>query len=154
MKDVQKIRQALKISIFEVFEKMFFVFLEQADDFFVEEGVCKSSIQYRGRHSGSIEFLFTPLLAERMVRNLLLKEEGDVSEQDIEDCLKEAANMVCGNFLRIFDSSVPFDLTIPEFERSGGRMESEAGGTAEEVVPLSFQSDGGALSVILTEMES
>ncbi len=154
MKEIQKIRQALKISIFEVFEKMFFVFLEPAEGIPLEEGVCRASIRYRGTPSGSIALFVAPGLAERMVRNLLLKDEGDVSERDIEDCMKEAANMVCGNFLRIFDSSVTFDLTIPEFERLVGGVTTEAGGKEKDAVLLNFQSDSGALSVVLEKMES
>lgn len=154
MKEVQKIRQALKSSIFEVFEKMFFVFLEPAEGFPAEKGVCRAWIRYSGNHSGSIDLLFAPALAEKMVRNLLLKDDDEVTEQDMEDCLKESANMVCGNFLRILDSSVTFDLTIPEYERHRTMVEIEAGGRVGECILLNFQSDSGALSVVLAEKES
>jgi CheY-specific phosphatase CheX len=151
MEEMQKIHQSLKKSIFEVFEKMFFVFLEPAEAFPAGTEVLKASIRFRGPRSGILDLLFTADLATKMVQNLLLKDLDEISERDVEDCLKESANVVCGNFLRIFDSSLTFDLSIPGFERNPGKPGEEKDEEAGNPVVLHFQCEGGGLSAILRE---
>ena len=75
MENTVKIKQLLMNAIFEVFEKMFFVFLEP-----VEEDVnydMIASINFAGSAKGSIDILLTSDLADAMVQNMLsLDEEG------------------------------------------------------------------------------
>ena len=76
-------------------------------------------------------------LAKIMVKNLLGLEEKEITEQNIEDCVKEAVNMICGNFLGKLDPTKVFDLSIPSFSR---RMGAVAQG--DNVYRLYFDSDG------------
>lgn len=154
MEEMQRINLSLKNSIFEVFEKMFFVFLEPAEAFPAGTETLRAFIRFRGPRSGMIDLLFTPELAEKMVQNLLLKDPDEISDRDVEDCLKESANVVCGNFLRLLDSSVTFDLTIPGFERNPETPGAETGEKAGPPLVMHFQSDGGGLSVYFRETET
>ena len=154
MEETQRIRQTLKKSIFEVFEKMFFVFLEPAETYPTGKEVLKASIRFRGPRSGTLELLFAADLSMRMVQNLLLKEPDEMSDRDVEDCLKESANVVCGNFLRLFDSSLTFDLSIPGFERNSEAPGEEKGEQAGNPVVIHFQSEDGGLSAVLRETGS
>ena len=114
MDNTLQIHQMLTDSIFEVFEKMFYIFLEPADE---EAGThhWRSSIYFSGPFKGEMAALFSPPLAEIMVQNMLNVEREQIAESLTGDCLKEAMNMICGNFLQKFDPSSVFDLSIPYF---------------------------------------
>lgn len=154
MEEMQRINLSLKSSIFEVFEKMFFVFLETAEGSPAGTKTLRAFIRFRGPRSGILDLLFTPELAARMVQNLLLKDPDEISDRDVEDCLKESANVVCGNFLRFFDSSVSFDLSMPGFERNPETPGEEKGEKAGPPLAMHFQSDDGGLSVYFRDTES
>lgn len=106
--------QKLMDSIFEVFEKMFYIFLEPADK---EAGTYnwRSSINFSGAFNGEMAALFSQTLAEVMVQNMLNIEREKIDESLIGDCLKEATNMICGNFLQKVDPALVFDLSLPAF---------------------------------------
>ena len=114
MEVTEKIRKAILEATFDVFEKMFFIFLEPSEDASGEYDM-ETCIRFRGGYlSGSMRMLFTKSLAEGMTRNLLNLDAAP-SEQQTTDCAKEAVNMVCGNFLSILEGKKVFDLSIPEF---------------------------------------
>lgn len=142
---MQKIQQMLMESIFEVFEKMYFLFLEPLE---IEEGVydMAASIQFRGRIEGEIRILISGVLGAKMVQNMLNMKEEEVTPKLEEDCLKESVNMICGNFLRKFDSSQVFNLSLPLFEANTVAVDYR------EKVPfvrLAFESEGGGIGVSL-----
>ena len=146
MENTKKIRELMMNAIFEVFEKMFFVFLEPIDEDVKYDMVA--SINFTGQIKGAIDVLFTRGVAETMVQNMLGVDTGGVTDKLIEDCAKEAVNMIGGNFLQKFDSSKVFDLSIPVFKNESGVF-----ATQEEVLDdttvwsLSFESDESLLGV-------
>ncbi len=115
MDNTPKIRQMLTESIFEVFEKMFYTFLEPRDSE-CEAYRYRASIDFGGPFQGNLAVFSSHSLSESMVRNMLNIEEGGITENLRGDCLKEAVNMICGNFLRKVDSASIFDLSLPTFE--------------------------------------
>jgi len=83
-----------------------------------------------------------------MVRNMLGLGEEEFSMQDMEDCSKEAVNMVCGNLLSKFDSSERFKMSVPVFREVPGKVES-----SENVLLKGFDSDDGRVGVVVTLSE-
>lgn len=145
MGNTKKIQEMLMNSIFEVFEKMFFVFLEPLDEDVKYDMI--SSINFVGPVKGEIKVFFTTGLAETMVQNMLSLNRKDITEKMIEDCTKEAVNMIGGNFLQKLDSSKVFDLSIPMSAKNPGVFVPHVQNQSEAVWNLSFESEGNLMAV-------
>jgi len=138
------VKETLAESIFEVFERMFFIFLEPGGRSPVHD--YEAAIRFDGPHRGQIRILFTRPVARLMVRNMLGLENGAVTEQHVADCVKEAANMVCGNFLVNLEASKKFAMSLPAFSERPGPPPA----ASEGVVVLDFDCEAGRMGVILT----
>jgi CheY-specific phosphatase CheX len=145
MGNTKKIQEMLMNSIFEVFEKMFFVFLEPLDEDVKYDTI--SSINFTGPLKGEIKVFFTTGLAENMVQNMLSLNRKEVTEKMIEDCAKEAVNMIGGNFLQKLDSSKVFDLSIPMFAKTPGVFVPYVQNQSESIWNRSFESEGNLMAV-------
>jgi len=145
MANTKKTQEMLMNSIFEVFEKMFFVFLEPLDEDVKYDMI--SSINFTGAINGEIKVFFTLSLAEIMVQNMLSLNRKEVTEKMIEDCAKEAVNMIAGNFLHKLDSSNVFDLSLPIFTKKPGVFVPQVQNQSEEIWNLSFESDKNFMAV-------
>jgi CheY-specific phosphatase CheX len=132
-------------AIFEVFEKMFFVFLEPIDEDVKYDMIA--SINFTGPVNGSMDVFFARGVTETMVQNMLGVDAGGVTDKLIEDCTKEAVNMIGGNFLQKYDSSMVFDLSIPVFENKSGVLVSQEEAASDTVWKLSFESDESMMGV-------
>lgn len=141
---MQKMKETMRAAIFDVFERMFYVFLEPLHDEYSDYAMG-SSIKFDGALHGELIILVSEGLAKTMVQNLLGLEKEKVTEQDIEDCVKEAANMICGNFLGRHDKTILFDLSIPLFSRrpQGAMQGSKA-------CSLYFDSESGRFGATLS----
>jgi CheY-specific phosphatase CheX len=150
MVNMDRIEKTLLNSIFEVFEKIFFVFLEP----FEQKGfACRwaASIQFYGANEGEIKAHFTEGIVESMVQNMLNIAKDDVTDTLREDCVKEAINVICGNFLRNLDSSAVFDLSLPFFEpcASGSLPEDHSHPAEDNKLSVSFKADNEMVNVVL-----
>ena len=137
------VKEILTESIFEVFERMFFIFLEPGARAAVHD--YEAAIRFDGPRRGAIRILFTRAVARLMVRNMLGRGNGDVTEPHVEDCAKEAANMVCGNFLVNVDASKKFNMSLPEYSARPGQPPA----ASEGVVAFDFDCEAGKMGVIL-----
>jgi len=124
---------------------MFFVFLEPLDEDVNYNMV--TSIRFSGHVNGDIKVYFSQGVAELMVQNMLSIDQNDVTDKLIEDCTKEAINMISGNYLRKYDTSKVFDLSIPAFEKRDGVFSPHNENTSEKELNLSFASDDSFLGV-------
>jgi len=140
---MENIREILKESIFEVFERMFFIFLEPGGRSPVHD--YETAIRFDGPRRGTLRILFARPVARLMVRNMLGLENGAVTEQHVEDCVKEAANMVCGNFLVNLDASKKFTMSLPAFSVRPGQPPA----VSEGVYAFDFECEDGKMGVIL-----
>lgn len=143
MGNTKKIQEMLMNSIFEVFEKMFFVFLEPFDDEIQYD--MMTSIQFSGPVKGEIKAYLSRGIANIMVENMLGLETKDVTDKMREDCAKEALNMIAGSFVHKLDASKVFDLSIPAYEKKSGRVNKDSKGTLN----LLFDSDDQYLGIIM-----
>ena len=80
-----------------------------------------------------------------MVRNMLGLDNGAVTEPHVTDCVREAANMVCGNFLVHWDASKKFTMSLPGFSVSTGKPPAAPG----DVVSFDFDCEAGKMRVEL-----
>lgn len=118
---MKTIMTAMKTSISEVMETMFFLPVEFVDEPATkqikalkgkESKACR--LDFSGDCSGSV-FLLTPrqLLME-MAENFMGESGGSIGEMLLDGTLAEAVNMMAGNALRKVKSAVPFELGIPK----------------------------------------
>ena len=141
---MKEVKETMRAAIFDVFEKMFYVFLESVGDECSDYDMG-AAIKFSGAQKGELKILASEGLAKNMVQNLLGLEEKEITERDIEDCIKEAANMICGNYLGRLDQTKVFDLTIPSFLRRPGEAVE-----GSNVCTLCFDSDGEMFGAVLT----
>lgn len=141
--NMKKIEETMRLSIFEVFEKMFFIFLEpligECDEYDME-----AAIRFEGFLSGEVRILFSIDIAKNMIQNMLGLKGNEITTQRIEDCSKEAVNMVCGNFFGKLDNTKIFDLSIPVFSKKYRGF-----GLNENTCIMNFNSDSGRACVII-----
>lgn len=141
--NMKKIEEMTRHSIFEVFEKMFYVFLEHLD------GECgeydmEAAIRFEGFMSGEIRILLSMDIVKAMVHNMLGLNEDEITIQSMEDCSKEAVNMICGNFLSKFGGTEVVNLSTPIFKEQPGDLE-----LTENACKMDFDSDGGKVGLII-----
>lgn len=148
MENTQKINQMLTASIFEVFEKMYYIFLEPVDNAGWEQ-TWTSSIKFTGPMEGEIKVLFSNDMANAMVQNMLNIKQNEITGKLVEDCLKESVNMICGNFLRKFDASKVFNLSLPHIVL-GKVIENATEDSSAYNLRLDFEANEGMLGLTVT----
>ena len=144
MGNTKKIQEMLMNSIFDVFEKMFFVFLEPCDEEIKYDLIA--SIEFSGPVKGNIRAYLSTGIANSMVENMLGLEGAEIKDKTREDCAKESLNMIAGSFVHKLDAGRVFDLSIPFSEKKSGRFGMESPGN----VNLLFDSDGMSLGVSMS----
>lgn len=148
MANIKKIEEMLTTAIFEVFEKMFYVFCEplQSDG---KGYQMKSAISFSGPVSGEIRIFLTRGIAETMVKNMLGLDKDEINESIMADCIKESINMICGNFVRKLDPERLFHLSIPTFELISDNLHNGQEKKDREI-HLTFAADDGNIEVVMT----
>lgn len=148
MANIKTIQEMLTRAIFEVFERMYYIFSEPLKG---NGGnyQMKSTINFSGSANGSIQLFLSRGIAEAMVKNMLNLPQDEIDLPIMADCVKESLNMICGNFVRKLDPERVFDLSLPTFE-----MISDDADKGPEVmdhqVSLTFVADGGNVRLIMT----
>lgn len=113
-------RQLIYETFSEVFETMFFTFLEpleelaDADAWDNGEGYLRAAISYHGPHAGSFALYLPRRLARNITMNFLGADEKDINEEQMLDTAKETANMAVGSLLGQVDPAGESKLHIPE----------------------------------------
>lgn len=160
--NMKKIKEMTKLSIFEVFEKMFYVFLEPLHSECGEYDM-EAAIRFEGFMSGEIRILFSMDIVKAMIQNMLGLKEDEITIQRMEDCSKEAVNVICGNFLGKLNSAKVFNLSMPVFSennpplppfKKGGMggfsdEKSRDSGLSENACRMDFDSDCGKVGLVV-----
>ena len=114
--------QAMKHSISEVLETMFFLPVECFDSIATEtlwseeeDRPTVALLNFYGPFSGSFYLLVPQGLALYLTAKFLGSEAADISQDHVEETAKELVNMIAGNTFTIFDDRVTFDLGIPKW---------------------------------------
>jgi CheY-specific phosphatase CheX len=125
---------------------MFFVFAEPSRN---PARACrmKASIDFKGPFSGRMQIRMKPDLLGQMAKNMLNLEDNEVTDSVMEDCIKEAMNMVCGSFLPKVEPTHIFNLSIPTFEMITSEPADDD--KEESEIRLVFTSEDSAFEVRL-----
>jgi CheY-specific phosphatase CheX len=140
------VRELSMTSVFDVFEKMYFTFLEPREDEPSDDKCFAVQIGFTGGLDGEMYAFYSEELAQSMVGNALGLDEEEITDQVLQDCLKECINMVCGNFLQKIEPNRVLQLSIPRF--LGKAAVPKVGGWPSALC-LPFESDGMALDIVL-----
>ncbi|MBW2095886.1 MAG: chemotaxis protein CheX [Deltaproteobacteria bacterium] len=124
--DREALKEAMKTSISEVLETMFFLPLEVSETetdgplFRIPpEKLTSARLQFQGRFQGEAMFLVPYTLATSLTADFMGQEPGKIGPDDVQGTLKELLNMICGKALSLFDPKESFNLGIPEMIDSG-----------------------------------
>jgi CheY-specific phosphatase CheX len=117
-------RQALRDSVDEVLEKMFFAETlgeasgaDQAED--SPHGTIAVELAFEGEPSGSMCLRLTADAAREIAADFLGMEGAEISINQISEVVRELANMICGSVLSRVESAATFRLGVPRIVTAG-----------------------------------
>ena len=115
----EDLRRVIFATFSEVFETMFFTFLEPLEEApGKEELACgrfiEATIGYSGGCNGSFRFYFPWELGKNITVNFLGVDEDEVQDGQIKDTAGETANMAIGSLLGKLDPGGNASLAIPQ----------------------------------------
>ncbi len=117
----EALKTAMKGSISEVLEKMFFLPLDFYDAAKPEE-IWRSGkdetlaikLKFKGLFAGYFVFIIPRKLAVSITDSFLGKDEDDPAQEHVIETIKEITNMIAGNTFSKFNDQATFDLGLPE----------------------------------------
>jgi CheY-specific phosphatase CheX len=145
---MKKTKELLMMSIFEAFERMFYIFLEPSDPGYGGHDM-EASICFDGTLKGEMKVFLPSAVARKMVQNMLSLDGDKVTAPQMEDCAREAVNVICGNFLSKLDQSSDFRLTLPKCSKPVKGMAPIQARGQGNVFTLGFDAEGGEIGVVV-----
>jgi CheY-specific phosphatase CheX len=151
-----ELRKAAISSVLNIFETMFFTFLEPLDEHtgpeatdteqpldrtseFQNPGYIKSEIHFVGIHSGVLR-LFLPYDFSRVLAMNFMGFEEEVSESQIKDMAGELTNMVCGNLFSSLNKTTVYTLSPPATQKIS--LQEKVKEVGPEDFLLDFRNEG------------
>jgi len=140
----------LNAAAVEVFGTMYYTPIEllpelpASDSWHLDPQYVKAEIGYRGPLSAVLCFYFPRRLAISIAGAFLGMAEEEIVDSQLIDTMREAANMIVGNFLGRIDQAGNCTLGIPAAEVVAGF--SPEAGPGEEI--MAFTSDFGLLWLV------
>ena len=135
----QKLLQAVKASISEVLETMFFLPIDYTEivEAITFNGAIKDDMElvevgFSGMFSGTFLLVIPDDLALFLTASFLGSIEERVLPAHVLETKKEMANMIAGNTFTHFNDQVEFDLGIPEIVCARDAL--NGAGRGEEIV--------------------
>lgn len=116
--DRNSLMTAMKNSISNVLEKMFYLPLELHEHQGTEntaemyDMLC-SRLEFSGHLSGYFLFYVPESFASIITADFLGKDKKDISTDDVRETLREVINMIAGNTFALYDDKAVFNLGIP-----------------------------------------
>jgi CheY-specific phosphatase CheX len=112
---------AMKNSISDVLETMFFLPLDFSDSLAMEElwdlgkdNILSAKLDFGGPFDGYCVLYIPEKLAESITADFMGKKEKSICEDQVVGTVKEITNMIVGNIFSFFDPQAVFNLEIPE----------------------------------------
>lgn len=90
----EELRRIFNGAAYEVFEKIYYVFLEGREAHLPERRERVLNISFSGPATGDIIAYFSEDLTEQMIANSLNLDPEEAPEPLRQDCLKECLNMI------------------------------------------------------------
>jgi CheY-specific phosphatase CheX len=144
------VREALRDSVNEVLEKMFFVEAlgespDSAPDGTEPAAEIAARLTFDGEPSGSLTLRLTSAAARPIAADFLGTDVETVSDRQVEEVVCELANMICGSVLSRVESATIFNLAAPQIVQPTGHAAASPD-TSSYAVDLS----DGTLTVTVT----
>jgi CheY-specific phosphatase CheX len=120
-------QRALRDSVREVLEKMFFVEPVEAPpgEPGSPDGEMAVQLAFEGLPSGALTLRVTSAAARQIAADFLGQDENGLASAKVEEVVRELANMICGSVLSRVESGATFRLApprlLPAEERSNRR---------------------------------
>lgn len=115
------LKTAMKNSISDVLETMFFLPLDFSDSAAMEElwdlgkdNILSAKLNFGGPFDGYCVLYIPEKLAESITADFMGKKGKSISEDQVVGTVKEITNMIVGNTFSFFDPQAVFNLEIPE----------------------------------------
>ena len=112
---------AMKISISDVLETMFFLPVDFDDSVSIEESwdldeekIIAAKLNFDGPLNGHCIFYVPEKLAASITADFMGKEKEDISGSQVKETVKEMTNMITGNTFSLYDPESVFNLSVPE----------------------------------------
>jgi len=152
--DPEILESAMKRSISEVLEKMFFLPVDYPKTSEQEwAGLCRqgkfmiAKLAFKGTFSGYFLFFLPEEMTTSLAAGFLGEEEHQVTMENRADTVKEIVNMIAGNTFSILDNQAIFNLEIPEMI---GASDTEAAfSDLNRGIFIPVQTVDGSLSIRL-----
>ena len=148
--------EAMKTSISDVLETMFFMPLEFSDPVelgpYVEDPAKEllgSKLDFGGPFSGSIFLLLPSGLAQVMTANFLGEEKERVTRNQVTDTIKEIVNMITGKMFSVYDHEAIFELGLPVIIDPPEALAERPAGAEDEIL-ISVDTVDASLVVKMT----
>ncbi|MDD2389805.1 MAG: chemotaxis protein CheX [Desulfobacterales bacterium] len=117
---IQSLKAALKASISEVLETMFFLPVDMCEDFRpeevpqdIQEDVCGCRVNFTGNVSGAFLSVIPETLLRTLVKNFLGTDSDAISKDQRTGTISEITNMIAGNTLSRWDRHAVYNLHLP-----------------------------------------
>jgi len=128
--------KAMKASISEVLETMFFMVIDVVSESEKKESVPDSShaigvvLDFGGPACGCFRLMVPSILAHESTADFLGIDIDALARDDVCGTLMEMVNMLAGNTLSHYDADLVFDLSVPRMidEEAGDRSPSGQAG--------------------------
>ncbi|RZB36340.1 MAG: hypothetical protein SRB2_02165 [Desulfobacteraceae bacterium Eth-SRB2] len=112
---------AMKNSISDVLETMFFLSLDFSNDLDLlglwdtgKDPIIAAKLNFSGPLSGYAVFYIPKKSALSITADFMGKDEQEISDDQIDGTVKEIINMIIGNTFSLYDPEAVFDLGVPE----------------------------------------
>ncbi len=112
---------AMKNSISDVLETMFFLSLDFSNDLDIlelwdtgKDPIIAAKLSFSGPLSGYAVFCIPKKSALSITADFMGKDEQAISDDQINGTVKEIINMIMGNTFSLYDPEAVFDLGVPE----------------------------------------
>jgi hypothetical protein len=161
----EEIRKAAIFATLNIFETMFFTFLEPTEgngslekkiteevkefDLRPESqnaGLLKSEIHFTGFHSGFLR-LFIPYDLGKVLTMNFVGFEEEVTEPQLMDMAGELTNMICGNLFSSLDKTSVYTLSSPSTQRIS--LQDKLKSADSEDISLDFSTEGQQISITI-----
>jgi len=118
---MEKMKTAMRISISEVLETMFFMSIEfeslpspESMEKLSSVNTLTCRLDFKGIFSGYFLLSIPEKLLYNMSEDFLGMSESDITHKHIHGTISELINMVVGNTFSHYDNNLEFELDIPQ----------------------------------------
>lgn len=145
--------RALRASVEEVLEKMFFVqpIEEPPQSPGTASGEVAVRLTFEGSPSGTLTLWVSDSAARQIAADFLGADGGGLSSGQIGEVVCELANMICGSVLSRVESTSTFRLAKPEILAAGESRHSPC--AADRRAVHAVRLDSGKLTAIVETRE-